>query len=603
MPRATSAPAQHESPTDRLISLLAYAAAVTLVLAVPLVWDSRTLDMFRGPKSALALAAWSVLAAVFVVRNLGGRAWCDPWFLAWGGALAGGAVSAIACPEHARALVGLLPLALAAVGWGALRQLSDDRRRSLANLVVWTGVIEAAIVLLFLSPARQPESFAFLNELRGRYAWIGTMGNPADAAIFLVLPALLAAQRAIAGHRHRLPNAVAAVLMIGVVLGTRTLTAFAALAAGALVVLWRAVPGRRRLPLIAAAVALMAILFAASPLRTRVRGAIREARVGGLLWMGSGRAAGYAAAASMLAARPTTGVGFNLFEANSFRYQSPDALAERGRVLGLATGFGEAHNDLLQYAAETGFVGLVLALAGLAWAARRATRGETVIAGFPLLAAATVLALTQFPLHLAPTAAQWVVLAALAVPALPAPPAAGVWETRLRVLAIGILTGAGLTVAWQVYHAETMFQQGKALSASVRAGATSRAATTAAARAALNRLIPTTRWLPHSWEAMLILGNLAVDAGDTRLALSSFGRALALAERPEVRFDVGMALLMAGERETGMAHLMRAVELNPAIFRMVKDPAIARALRDRLDASGYGPKHPWMYERTPAATP
>jgi len=52
-----------------------------------------------------------------------------------------------------------------------------------------------------------------------------------------------------------------------------------------------------------------------------------------------------------------------------------------------------------------------------------------------------VLALTQFPLHLAPTAAQWVVLAALAVPALPAPPAAGVWETRLRVLAIGILTG------------------------------------------------------------------------------------------------------------------------------------------------------------------
>jgi len=62
---------------------------------------------------------------------------------------------------------------------------------------------------------------------------------------------------------------------------------------------------------------------------------------------------------------------------------------------------------------------------------------------------------------------------------------------------------------------------------------------------------------------MLILGNLAVDAGDTRLALSSFGRALALAERPEVRFDVGMALLMAGERETGMAHLMRAVELNP----------------------------------------
>lgn len=603
MPRTSSAPAQNGSPTDRLISLLAYTAAVVLVLAVPLVWDSGTLDMFRGPKSELALAAWLVLAAVFVVRNLGGGAWRDPWWLAWGGALAGGAASAIGCPEHARALAGLLPLALATAGWGALRQLSDDRRRSLANLVVWAGAIEAGIVLLFLSPSWQPDSFALLNQLRGRYAWIGTMGNPADVAIFLVLPALLAVQCAISRHRRRLPYAAAAAIMVGVVLGTRTLTAFAALAAGVLVLLWRAVPSRRRLPVLAAAVALMAILFAVSPLATRVRGAIRGARGTSLLWMGSGRAAGYAAAASMLAARPATGVGFDLFEANSFRYQSPDALAERGRVLGLATGFGEAHNDLLQYSAETGLVGLVLALAGLAWAARRATRGEAVIAGSPLLAAATVLALSQFPLHLAPIAAQWAVLAALAVPALPAPPAAGVWGSRLRVLTIGILAGAGLTVAWQRYHVETMFQQGKALSASLRAGGTSQATTTAASRTALTRLVPMTRWHPDSWEAMLILGNLAVDTGDTRLALSSFGRALALAERPEVRFDIGMALLMAGEREAGMAHLMRAVELNPAIFREVKDPALSRALRNRLDASGYGPKHPWMYEGTPAETP
>jgi hypothetical protein len=603
MPRARSAPAQNGSPTDRLISLLAYAAAVVLVLAVPLVWDSGTLDMFRGPKRELALAAWSVLAAAFVVRNLGGGAWRDPWWLAWGGVLAGGAASAIGCPEHARALSGLFPLALAAVGWGALRQLSDDRRRSLGNLVVWAGTIEAAIVLLFLSPSRQPDSFALLDQLRGRYAWIGTMGNPADVATFLVLPALLAAQRGISRHRHRLPNAAAAALMVAVVLGTRTLTAFAALAVGVLVLLWRAVPSRRRLPLMAAAVALMAILFAVSPLATRVSGAIRDARGPDLLWIGSGRAAGYAAAASMLAARPAAGVGFDLFEANSFRYQSPDSLAERGRVLGLATGFGEAHNDLLQYAAETGLVGLALALAGLGWAAWHRPRGDAVVASSPLVVAAALLALSQFPLHLAAIAAQWVVLAALALPPLPAAPAGGPWQSRLRVLAVGVLAGAGLTVAWQRYHVETMFLQGRALSASLRAGGTSQATTTAASRAALTRLVPMVRWLGNSWEAMLILGNLAVDAGDTRLALSSFGRALALAERPEVRFDVGMALLMAGEREAGMAHLMRAVELNPAIFRVAKDPALSRALRDRLDASGYGPKHPWMYEGTPAATP
>ncbi len=603
MPRARSAPAPSESPTDRLMAVLAYAAAAVLVLALPMVWDSKGLDMFRGPKSELALGAWSVLAAAFVVSNLAGKAWRDPWWLAWGGVLAGGAVSAIACPEPARALAALLPVVLAAAGWGALRQLADDRRRSLANLVVWAGTIEAALVLLFLRPSWQPESFARLQELRGRYAWIGSMGNPADVAIFLVLPALLAARRAISAHRHRLPFAVAAALMAGVVVGTRTLTGIAALAAGALLLLWQAVPRKRRLALVVAAVALIAILFVASPLATRVRDALREARGASLLWMGSGRAAGYAAAASMFGARPATGVGYDLFEANSFRFQSADALAERGRVLGLATGFGEAHNDLLQYAAETGLVGLALALAGLGWAAWHRPRGDAVIASSPLVVAAALLALSQFPLHLAAVAAQWVVLAALALPPLPAAPAGGRWESRLRVLAVGVLAGAGLTVAWQRTHVESMFQQGKALSASLRAGGPSQATRAAASRLALGRLVPMARWLPNSWEAELILGNLAVNTGDTKLALKSFGRALALAERPEVRFDIGMALMMTGDQEAGMAHLMRAVELNPAIFREVKDPALSRSLRRRLDASGYGPKHPWIFEGTPAATP
>jgi hypothetical protein len=64
-----------------------------------------------------------------------------------------------------------------------------------------------------------------------------------------------------------------------------------------------------------------------------------------------------------------------------------------------------------------------------------------------------------------------------------------------------------------------------------------------------------------------------------------------------------MALMMAGDREAGMAHLVRAVQLNPTVFREVRAPELARALRRRLDASGYGVKHAWMYVGTPAATP
>jgi len=597
-------PRRKHARAEGVLAGLAFLAAGALALAVPLVWDSGALAMFRGPKSDLALAAWTLLAAVFVVSNLRGAAWRDPWWLAWGGVLAGGVVSAVTCPELARSLTGLLPFALAALGWGAVRQLTAERRRALSTLVVWAGFIEAALVLLFLRPAWQPESFALLAHEGGRYEWIGTLGNPGDAAVFLVLPALLAADRAISTRRHRLPYAAAAVFMAGVILGTRTITAVLAAAAGALVLAWRRVPARRRLLLAGAGLAVIVAAFAATPLAHRVRAAANEARVGGLLWLGSGRAAGYAAAAAMVAARPTTGVGFGLFEANSFRFQSPDTLAERGRVLGLVTGFGDAHNDLLQYAAETGAIGLLFAAAGLVLVARRRPRGEgAVVAGWPLAAAALVLALTQFPLHLAAVASQWVLLAALALPPLPPPPEAEGWAARGRLLAAGVLAGAALMLTWQHYRATTLFQQGRLLSESLRGGQVRPKIRAQAARAALANLVPGVRVLPYSWEAAVILGNFAVDAGDMRLAIASFGRALALAERPEVQFNVGIALIMAGDRANGIAHLVRAVQLNPAVFREVRDPELSRALRRNLDASGYGAKHPWMYQGTPAAAP
>jgi tetratricopeptide (TPR) repeat protein len=249
-------------------------------------------------------------------------------------------------------------------------------------------------------------------------------------------------------------------------------------------------------------------------------------------------------------------------------------------------------------------VGLLLVGAGLVLAVRRRTRDNgAAVPGAPLAVAALVLALTQFPLHLAAVASQWVLLAALAAPPLPAPPAAGRWGARGRLLAVGVLAGAALALTWQHHRAATLFQQGKLLSESLRAGAVRPEARAQVARAALANVLPRARLLPFSWEAAIILGNLAVDAGESRLAVESFERALALAERPEVQFNVGMTLLMSGNRENGMAHLVRAVKLNPAIFRELRDPELARALRRRLDASGYGTKNAWMYRGTPAASP
>jgi tetratricopeptide (TPR) repeat protein len=589
---------------ERFLAGLAFLASTVLLIGVPFVWDSAALDMFRGPKSALALAAWATLAAIFLVANAGGAAWRDAWWLVWGGVAAGGAASAIASSQPARSLTALVPFVLAALGWGAVRQLSEGRRRALATLVVWAGVIEAVLVLVFLRASWQPQSFAMLSQGHGRYQWIGTFGNPADVAVFLLLPALLAAGRAVATHRHRAFNVAAALLMIGVILGTRTMTTFVALTVGAAAILLVKTRRRRRLGLVAVVLAVALAVLAVTPLGQRVRIAVRETRAGGLLWLGSARFAAYAAAASMIGARPLTGVGFGLYEANSFRFQTLDALAARGHILGLQTGFGEAHNDLLQYAAETGVLGLALAAAGVVLAVRRRRRGEGAVVHFlPLAAAALVLALTQFPLHLAGVAAQWTVLAALALPALPSPPPLQQWPARARILVAGLLIGAALVLAWRQYRATTYFGQAKLLSATLRAAPQPGKRGAQIARVALANLVPEQRWLPYSWQASLVLGNIAIDAGETGQALAAFERALALAERPEVEFDVGIALRMAGDREAAMAHLVRAVQLNPAIFREVRDPDLSRALRRRLDDSGYGARHTWMYTGTPAANP
>jgi len=594
--------ARHDAAHDLLVTVAALASLV-LVLAVPLVWHSGMEDMFRTPKTELALAAWGVLAAVFAVSNRGCAAWRERWWAAWGGVLAGAGLSALASGQPARVLAAMLPVALAALGWGAIRQLPEPRRRTLERAIIWAAVLEATAALLFLRSEWRPESFGLLPNLTGRYALIGTLGNPADVAVFLVLPALLAGRYAFSARKQRWLPAAAALLLASVIVATRTFTAVVALALGAAVLAWRALPRARRVPALAALACVSVVLVLATPLRQHVSDTAAALHSGNAIWLGSGRAAGYASAVAMFAAHPLTGVGFGLFEANSFRFLSRDALATRAQVLGLETGFGEAHNDLLQHAAETGAIGLALAAAGVVLAVGGGARARSMVApAASLLAAAAVLALAQFPLHLAAIAAQWTVLAALVLPRLSTPELLS-GRGRLRLVAVAVFCALVIALVWQRVGASVTLHQAQVLSDSVRAPETAPAVRRALARAALPHLVAKSRWLPYSWRAAVIVGNLAVDAGDIQRAVGSFQRALALAERPEVRFDVGIALLMAGDRDAGMTHLGRAVELNPAVFRTITDPDLSRSLRRRLDANGYGLTHGWIYDGTPAATP
>lgn len=599
MNRKQSAPPA--APSSPLASVTMLAAAL-LVFALPLVWDTGMLEAFRGPKRDLALVVWGVLAALFIARNGDGSALRSLWWAPWAGVLAGGLLSAPGSSEPVRVLAALVPVALAALGWGALRQLDDARRRRILNWVVLAGVLQAVIAAAFTSAAWRPEVFNLFRNLWQRYAWIGTIGNPADLAVFLTLPTLVALSRAVAAKERRAWHALAAAVMAAVIIASTTLTAIAALALGAGLVLWRLVPRRRRLAVVGALVVAVLAAPLLPQLRYRVLGAIGEFRHGGWAAAGSGRGAGIAAAAGMIAAHPVTGVGFSLFEANSFAYQREAILALRARTLGSETGFGEAHNDILQHVAETGLLGLVLLIGGFAVPAlRRAGRDTVVPVAAPLVTAVLILASVQFPLHLAAIAAQWIVLAALIVPPLAAAPSPSRAVRVAAAVAAAVLVAAVSTVAWQRFTASRAFEQGKLLVEALAKAPDSPTRREAAARAE-RRLEPRLRALPYSPEARLVIGNLAMFAGHPAAALAHFGRALDLGERPETRYDIGMALIVSGDRQAGITHLVRAIKLNPKLLGGIADEQLARALRRRLDADGYGTRYPWIYRGTKAET-
>ncbi len=583
---------------SRILAQAAWFAALGLVFLVPLVWSTAAEETFRAPKVHLAVVLWVVLAAAVAVRAPA-AAWRDGWWLAWAGVLAGSAASAALTAQPLRSFSALIPLTLAALGWGALRQLDDERRRRLLRAVCLAGLAQALLTLLFLSRAGRPESFVLLDELgqlHDRFAWIGTMGNPADVAVFLVLPALLTAQRALRGGRRPWLWWGAALVQAGVVVGTRTLTALLALATGAALLAWHHLPRRRRLPAVAGAAAAVAVLVAVTPLAERIAVNVREVREYGWAGLGSFRGAGMGAALGMFAAHPLAGVGPGQFEAHSFRFVPERTLAERGRYLGLETAFGEAHNEVLQYVAETGLIGLALAVAGFVLAWRRRPRGHGVISHLPSLAAAAgVLALTQFPLHLAAVAAQWSVLAALAVPPLPTLQRRSTGRAWLSLAVVLACLALAAGVVWQRHRAGAALQQARLLTQALRATATPqvKAETSRRALQVVEQRLP---WLPYSWRGHIIAGNLAVDAGRLDIALAHFAAALRLAERPEIRFNVGVALYLAGEEQTGLVHLVQAVKLNPAVLKEIAQGELRRRLLERLTADGYTQRYPWVTE-------
>ena len=159
---------------------------------------------------------------------------------------------------------------------------------------------------------------------------------------------------------------------------TQTFSAIAGVAAGTLV-FWALRLSRRRAAIAVAALAgaLVLMLALVGPLRERSLGKIDQIARGDWNSVLTGRLDGWRAAVWMVEEHPLTGVGVGAYRTEFIPAKT--ALLRDGVVFfadQMNVVFANAHNELLEVAAETGLPGLVALLFGLALLARRLVRRQ-----------------------------------------------------------------------------------------------------------------------------------------------------------------------------------------------------------------------------------
>jgi O-antigen ligase len=388
-----------------------------LVLVPPLVFAPVAKESFRQPK--LLAAEWLALASLA----------CLAWGLArvervgladlWRPAAARIVLPILAVatlglaftshPLHVReALIDLWIGAAALVGWSVA--LPASRLERLLRGLLWPAFLLALLGIAQFHGVWQPLRLASI-EAGSRLAITSLAGNPGDLAAFLVLPCLVA-QDLLRRRTEWSPatwgTALALAVSVYALLLTQTLAAVAALLAGSLL-LWGARMPRRRVALLLAAGALAGALVVAAvpPLRARVVFKWQEMARGNWNSVLSGRFDGWRTALWMLERHPLAGVGQGAYQAEFAPAKL--ALIDRGAVFfpGLTQGsaFDNAHNEILESAAEWGIPGLLVLAWGL-WVLLGTLRRNTGAPEDRALAwagtaALAVLSLVDFPFRVA----------------------------------------------------------------------------------------------------------------------------------------------------------------------------------------------------------
>jgi hypothetical protein len=413
---------QAERWRERATFLVVLAGA----FAIPLVVAPDPIDMFRLPKDlvfraeaillvSLTLGAWILGAPL---PRLDFR---TPWFWLGATAIAWLGVITLTSTNRAISIESSGTVVAAIVIFLATRSAARRHAPMLLGAALTAAAINALLVLVEEANLWMP--FGVRGDISHHLQSSALLGNPNEIGGYLGA-ATLACIAAYAARRSAWTLA-GALLLTAALLASQTMTALIAFVVASLTMLatisWR----KAILAAVPAAVILILLFFAITPLRQRVMRMTQSLRAGDYNSAVTERFTPFVAAWSMIVDHPLTGVGPGAFawEFYDYKIRAEKRFPSLRSAYNRGLNFGEVHNDHLQVLAETGiggygaFVALLAALAAISFrTARDASDPWIRVAhrlALPLAVFWLVLSLAQFPLHTTVVRALLVHLAAL----------------------------------------------------------------------------------------------------------------------------------------------------------------------------------------------
>lgn len=554
-----------EAVPDRLARL---TILLTLFSTLVLV-DVRAEAAFDAPKRA-ALIGGVTLATIFAAWSRSMRLRRPGGSVAGIAALAGCAialaiVSAATTPHHAVATeaVGVGAVLASAALLGA-SSLFDGRWHQVPAVLVAGTLVNA---LLALAQRAGLELFD-VERVSGRTEAFALFGNEGHLALLVALALVVLADRLLArGWRGSL--VAAALPLVALLAISRNATSILIVLAGCTVLVLVRHPVRRGATLVAAgafvAVLAMGIVFIVQ--RGGDEAADPVARIDRLL---SYRLAPWASASEMIAARPLLGHGPGSFcvESTSYRAAAEGRWHRRLQNPHAPSGaFNEAHNDMLQFAAEAGIPASAALIAAFALLAaglvRRGSEGEGVLLA-ALLVSIGVASLTWFPAQIASSALLLSLCAGRGWRLLSSgEDAAELTVLRSRVaFAVLALTLLALVVPHEArrYSAERRLYRATGIARAVEAGRAPGSSTQLLRRVAAEAA-EIDDALPGDRRPLVLSASAHLLSGDREAALSGYRAALEAGESAEVDLYIALALRTGTEARDA---LVRAVWLTDA---------------------------------------